>query len=264
MGVKMSIVEKGFLGHESELKRVQIRNLYKTKYDLYQEINQFAHTVLNDCYAKIGTSVVKLLIVSLYIRCLTIYQSILFVSERGMLAETRILLRSIIEVCFYIKAVCKDENILNVLHVKDEQQKLRSVNRIIHSKTKIKNLPSLEELNKKKIEIEERIKNIPAKAKGTEELSELAGMHDYYLTVYTPLCNSVHTNAIDLEMYLDMENNKIIGLSYGPTDDKISLNLSTAMEVILNSMGAMNIYFELEHQIKIENYHNQLKKHFTN
>ena len=260
----MSVVEKGFLDHESELKREQIRDLYEVKYGLYQEINHFAHTVLNDCYAQIGTSVIKLLIVALYIRCLTIYQSILFVSERGMLAETRILLRSIIEVCFYLKAVCKDESILNVLQVKDEQQKLRSVNRVIYSKTKIKNLPSLDELNKKKSEIEERIKNIPVKAKGVEELSKLAGMHDCYLTIYTPLCNSVHTNAIDLDMYLNIENDKINGLSYGPTDDKLGFNITTSMEVISNAMEAMNIYFELEHQIKIENFHNQLKKNFNN
>lgn len=259
----MSIVEKGFLDQEAELKREQIRNLYEAKYELYQEINQFAHTVLNDCYSQIGPSVVKLLIVSLYMRCLTIYQSILLVSERGMLAETRILLRSIIEVCFYIKAVCRDEGILNVMQVKDEQQKLRSVNRIINSKTKIKNLPSLDELNKKKIEIEDRIKNIPAKFKGIEEISKIAEMHNYYLTVYTPLCNSAHTNAIDLDMYLDIENDKIKGLSYGPTDDKLSLNVATSIDVMLNSMEAMNSYFKLENKIKIENYHRQLKKHFT-
>ena len=55
--------------------------------------------------------------VALYMRTLTLYQSIYFIAQRGLLAETRILLRSLIETVFYLAALSNDESISQVLQI---------------------------------------------------------------------------------------------------------------------------------------------------
>lgn len=255
----MSILDKGYLDTEAEEKREFILNSYHKIFSFYTTIIEDAHSLLNKSYSMINNSADRLIMVSLFMRSLTLYQAIYFIAQRGMLAESRILLRSLIETVFYLAAASNESSIFQVLQIKDEKQKLKSVNRIINSKIKINNLPSPAELDKIKQDIEQRIEVISAQNKSIEELSKIAKMHDYYLTVYSHLCNSVHTNLIDLEAHIVYKKDKLIGLSYGPTDDKLKLNLNTAIEVILNSMQAIDKYFKLGSENDIDNRHLELK-----
>lgn len=257
----MSVFEKGYLDSDAEKKKEFILNSYRKIFDIYTSIIEDAHSLLNKSYSLIDDSANKLILVALYMRTLTLYQSIYFIAQRGMLAETRILLRSLIETVFYLAALSNDESVSQVLQIKDENQKLKSVNRILNSKTKINNLPSHSELNKIKQDIEKRIEVISVPNKSIEEFSRIAKMHDYYLTVYSQLCNSVHTNLIDLEAHVVYRDDKLIGLSYGPTDDHLILNLKTAIEVILNSMNAINKSFNLGSESLIQKKHLELKNY---
>jgi len=257
----MSVFEKGYLDSDAEEKKEFILKSYRRIFDIYTSIIEDAHSLLNKSYSLINDFTDKLIMVALYMRTLTLYQSIYFIAQRGLLAETRILLRSLIETGFYLAALSNDESISQVLQIKDENQKLKSVNRILNSKTKIINLPSHSELNKIKQDIGNRIGVISVPNKSIEELSKIAKMHDYYLTVYSQLCTSVHTNLTDLETYVVYKDDKLIGLSYGPTDDHLLLNLKTAIEVILNSMDAINKFFNLEFESLIHKKHLELKNY---
>jgi len=255
----MSVFENGFLDSEANEKRDFIIKSYNDIYSFYSKINEDAHSMFRNSYSLVNDSAERFTMVCLFMRSLTLSQSIYFISQRGMLAESRILLRSLIETIFSLVASSVDDSILKVLELKDEKQKLKFVNRIINSKHTIKNIPGDTELNKIKEEIISRINNIPIQSKTTEDISRIANMHDYYLTVYSHLCNSVHTNLIDFESNLVQSENKLIGLSYGPTDDYLMKNIITMIDLVLRAMKSINKYFSLNEDNLIEAQFRKLK-----
>lgn len=259
----MSTLTHGFFDKESENDSQFINQSYAKYLSFYKIINEDAHKILNDSYALIGDSPEKLVLSSLYMRSLTIYQSIYFLYEKGFYAEPRILLRSLIEALFYLSASTKDSNVIQTLRLKDEKQKLKMVKKVINSDTKLRDLQNKEELTTIKNEIEKRIDVFSVKDLGIEELSKIADLHDYYLTVYSLLCLSVHNNFTDLESNLVINNGVIVSLSYGPTDNKLVLNLATAMEAIVLSMKEMNNYFKLGLENKIQKQHDVVKTYLV-
>lgn len=259
----MSILTNGYFDEESESNSRFITKEYEKYLVFYKEINESAHIILNNSYALIGESPEKLVLLSLYMRSLTIYQSIFFLIEKGFYAEPKILLRSLIEALFCLSASTKDPSIIQVLRLKDERQKLKMVNKIINSNTTMRCFQNKLEMESIKQEIEKRIEIFSVKEINVEELAKLAGLHDYYLTVYSLLCLAVHNNYTDLEANLVIENKAIVGLSYGPTDTKLKINLATAMEAIVLSMKAMNNYFNLGQENSIQRQHDMVKSYLV-
>ena len=255
----MSTLTHGYFDKEAESDSVSISESYEKYFSYYKTISVDAHKILNDSYSLIGDSPEKLAILSLYMRVLTIYQSIYFLFEKGFYAEPRILLRSMIEALFYLAASTKDSDVIQILRLKDERQKLKMVDKIIKSNTNIRSLQNKEELASIKKEIEKRIDVFSVKEIGIEALSKSAGLHDYYLTIYTTLCLAVHNNFTDLESNLVIQNGVIVGLQYGPTNNKLFLNIATSMEAMVLSMKSVNTYFNLSYKKDLQEKHDVVK-----
>lgn len=188
----------------------------------------------------------------MYSRILTSYQSIYHLYGKGYYAEPRIILRSLIELVFYLSASINDPKIIQILQLRDENQKLKSVNRIIKSKTNIKSFQDKKELETIKNKIEDRMKIFEVADMGIEAISRIAKMHDFYITVYSVLCLTAHHNLTDLETHVVIQNGSIMGLSYGPTDLLLEVNLARSMEVLILAMKAMEDSFRLQVKSELE------------
>jgi len=259
----MGILESGYFSDEANNSSDFIKKSYDKYFSEYESINELAHSILNRSYTLIGDSPEKLVIITLYSRILTSYQSIYHLYERGYYAEPRIILRSLIELVFYLSASINDPKVIKILQLKDENQKLKSLNRIIHSNTNLKAFQDKKKLESIKEDIEERKKIFEVTDMGIESISKIAKMHDFYITVYSILCLTAHHNLTDLETHIEIQDGLIMGLSYGPTDPKLEFNLATSMEVILLAMEAMEDYFHLKVKSELELKHDIIKNYLS-
>ncbi len=83
-------------------------------------------------------------------------------------------------------------------------------------------------------EIEAEIKATNAKSLSVETLSKLAGMHDWYTTVYAMLSMATHTAVRELECYLQVDAlGEIKSLEYAPSLGEVPWLLLTVAHCIL-------------------------------
>jgi hypothetical protein len=100
--------------------------------------------------------------------------------------------------------------------------------------------------------LDEQIKVSGAKKLTTEELSKLAGMHEWYTTDYALLSKATHTNVRDLEVYLSLDDaGELQHLRYAPSIEEIPNLILTAAHVILIAADAVAGVFKIDFQDKM-------------
>lgn len=118
------------------------------------------------------------------------------------------------------------------------------------------NQPNLEELRQAITpsfveSLDKQIEDSGAKQLKVEDLSKLAGMHEWYTTHYALLSKATHTSVRDLESYLSIdEAGEVRGLIYAPSMEEIPLLVLTATHGILLGAAAFAGTFELDFRAK--------------
>jgi hypothetical protein len=155
--------------------------------------------------------------------------------------QGRVMLRAAMESLFNLRAIACSETTAHRFLEMDELQRNRALGKwerlhSYHSRPEAE-LRLVEELRK---ELKETIEKKDIKGLTTEDISRLAGMHDWYLSVYTVLSDAVHSRVRDLERHVvaDKEG-QIVGFRDEPTfDDLQDLLLSNAeiLELAMDSL----------------------------
>lgn len=103
--------------------------------------------------------------------------------------------------------------------------------------------------------LEQQIRDSGAKQLKTEDLSKLAGMHDWYTTHYTLLSKATHTNVRELEVYMSLdESGEIRGLTYAPSTEEIPHLTLTVAHCILLAADAVAEVFEIDFQTQMRDH----------
>jgi hypothetical protein len=211
--------ENGFLSGRIHSWIDSHRAAHKDIMDRAQELNRDCHSFLDGRAIDLGNG--KQIATSLlFARSLELYQSIIVVSERGMAAATRILLRAFIEANFHFFALQRDptysEDYLDQFLI----QKRKLLQRIRLSKSS--QMESLRQAATDQLlqETEKAITNAEARNISTEEVAKRAQMHDIYLTAYAVLSHAVHTGVSDIDHYIRINHatNETEGFKYGPSE----------------------------------------------
>jgi hypothetical protein len=186
-----------------------------------------------------------------FTRALEHYQATLILLSTGLIAPAKVTLRALLESVFTTRAVAADDDALRAFINDDLFQRQKLIRR-----GQQHDHPNLQELREAAssdvIEgLEQQIKASGAKPLKTEELSKLAGMHDWYTTNYALLSKAIHTNVRQLEAYLSLDEfGEIRGFTYAHSMEEIPDLILTAAHCILLGAAAVAETFEIDFQIK--------------
>jgi len=145
----MSLNEKGFLSEEMSEIVKKIKRKFVAYFSLYEDINKFAQSTVfllkvNNLDAQ------QIVLASIYLRCLSSYQSIYLLSERGLASEAKIILRAIFENVFKYVAIVKDKDLAKVFINQDVIHQKKSINKLIESDQSLKSVKELKDIIEKK------------------------------------------------------------------------------------------------------------------
>jgi hypothetical protein len=232
--------ENGFLAGRIHTWSVSQRASHKDVFERAYDLNRDCHHFL-DARAIMSDNPKALVASLLFARSLELFQSIVVVSERGMAAATRILLRGFLESSFQFFAIQRDPTYLDIYLDQFLIQKRKLLRRIRDSIS-----PQMESLrqaatNQLLQDTENAIRDAGVSAISTEEVAKRAHMHDIYLTAYAVLSHAVHTGASDIDHHIQVNTvtKEIEGFRYGPSETETRraiclscLTLADALELV--------------------------------
>lgn len=227
-----------FLGAEVPDLIDLVRATCPEHFHLAAELNHFANAWF------FGTEPSKedvrhVLVGTLLPRLLTAFQGSVIMAERGMSAEVRLLVRKVLEVCFRIAAISKDETHAYTYIRSDETNRRKYLNKLSSLKS-IEHSPEEQaKIKRLQVEVTEVIKAKSIEEIGTQWFAERAGLMDLYSTAYALFSESAHANVRDLEpLILKTADGDIEGLEYGPDLVQLPDLLLTSIETTVIALEA--------------------------
>lgn len=123
----MSPLEQhGFVGEQIKEWITKIRSDHSALFDLAVDINKLCHKTMFELDVH-NSHAQEVTIASLYLRSLNTFQSVVLLSERGMIPQAQILARALLETVFTLCALCKKNELVNVYINEDKQRRLKSL-----------------------------------------------------------------------------------------------------------------------------------------
>lgn len=255
--------EKGFLGTEINKWIPKIREAHSEFFQLADEFNIFCQKSMYkfDVHSRDKQEV---LVSTLFIRTLNNYQAAILLAERGLMPQSRSLTRTMIDALFTLCAISKNEKYADEFIQEDHRSRLRFLNKYRELHGGLPPEVDKEEIESLEKEIQEEIQNNEIKKKTFEQWSKDAGMHDWYLTAYSVLSESVHTKVKDLERYLVLnENNEIKEFRWGPDDHDIETLLMTLIQGMLTGLKCAHSLFDEKRKLELERFQDGLNQLVT-
>lgn len=241
--------EDGFLTARRHALESGIRAAHDRLFARSHQINRDCHELLFAADIR-NRDVQAMLVATLFMRALEHYQATLVLLGMGLIAPAKVTLRATLEFVFTTRAVAVDEKALGAFINADLLQRRKLINKARqHDHT---NLELREATTDEFIErLEQEIKASGAKPLKVEDLSKLAGMHDWYTTCYSLLSSATHTNVRELDDYLSRDQaGEIRSLTYAPAMKEIPDLLLTAAHCILLGTVAVSQTFAVDFQAK--------------
>lgn len=249
----------GLLNGKDSPLRSSISEGYHAPLVLARKINRQIHEMLfkSDVRHQDGEAII---IATLLLRSLEHYQSSIILLENGVVSSARVVVRALMETTFRLGATVREEGFYKKFILEDLLYRKEVANKIKNNKhgflrgsQGVITDEALERLGRE-IELHK-----PKKFR-IEELSQLAGMHDWYIGVYGLLSKAVHTQIRDLEEYLTVnDNNEVKELKYAPQLQEIPLLILTSSELILYAA----YFFEERFQTGAVSRLDDIKKHLA-
>lgn len=221
-------------------------------YAAYHDLFKRARRINRDCHELLFSADIRnrdgqaIIVATLFMRALEHYQATVTLLGRGIISSARVTLRALVEATFKVRAVATNADAYKIFILEDLVHRKKLIN-----KAKKNGHPDFEEslaaipddLVK---ELEQQIRTTGAKELTTKEWSELAGMHDWYLTNYALLNKAVHTSVRELEDYLKIGNSgEIQQFRYAPSMHELPLLILTAAHCVLIAAWAFDKEFEM-------------------
>jgi hypothetical protein len=233
----------GFLSKTGFELETAIRAQNAKELSLAEQINRDCHTLLfgSVVHREDGQEV---LTATLFLRVLEHFQGVLSLLPLGVVAPGRATLRAMLEAVFATRSVAADESFVRRFISTDLLVRRKMMN--LARNNSYVALESLREALTPELisELSAEISRRNAQKISAEELARSAGMHDWYVSLYTHLSAAVHTSVRDLESYLELDGTEIRALRYAPQLNDIGVLIHTASHAVLMAADAVDNLFQ--------------------
>jgi len=199
-----TIEEDGFLSEDIQEWIGKHRRENKDIFNLCSDLNTLCQKLLLSLKPKKDDSQ-KVIVTILFIRILSHFQGINILTERGMLAEARSLLRGMLDATFAAVALAKHQELVTEFVNDDHWQRLKCLNSFGNLPKKIKKRHRVgqNKLKELKESIQKEIDDKEIKPLTSEYLARKADLLFYYNTLYVILSSSIHSRIRDMDQYFD-------------------------------------------------------------
>lgn len=241
--------QSGFLSDESNEWAKEIREKNRRLFEFAEKVNKAVQpTVLSefDPHQRDARELISKLFL---IRSVSKFQAIVFLAERGMFHEGRIILRSLLETMFYVVAMAKDRETYKKVAAKVffEQKKTSNIFQrwiddgvIVETEELATLISSLREMACENIEEHELTE------KKIFEVADLGDNLLIYNTTYRRLCSDTHASILALAENLEIgSDGEIHSIISGPSVEGLDLLLLTAVSTLLSTYDATRKIFGL-------------------
>ena len=228
-------------------------------YTLSCEINSFLHPLIfklqvhNENIQEIITSI-------LFYRALGIYQGMLLLIQRGMLVESKYLLRVLLEIKYKIIVVAKDFEHAKDFARQDIFVRKRRINDYCSWSDELKKREKTIDVEKLKKEIEEEIKRDNIKYHDTKWYAKESGLLDDYCTAWVTLSGEIHVSIRELEDDFVIEHDEITSMKTGHNIEEFKPILQTQINSMLRIANAIPDVFSLDINDQIGKFVAEFKK----
>ena len=254
--------EQGFLSTEMADAAQQCRKQYAEWFTLCESINKFsiALTSKTTCHPD---SRQECLVAALFLRTLSIFEGIIILIERCMLNEAKILLRTLMEVLFALRAITLDAEVGEEFYQSHLTAKRRALLKFRKS--------SLNLADSQGRDLTERIKELDSLIgkkriyMTTEYLAKRAGLYDFYATAYTVLSWTVHSNILDIagSHMVGQSDSHIDSIHLSVQMEEVEKWFMSACECMVIAMQSVNDMFKAGVENEIADYDRRYKNLFA-
>jgi len=245
--------EKGFLGLQARDFALEISRKYKDWFDLCSEINSFAQRSKYELtiHNMDGQEVIS---ACLFLRILNGFQACVILAGWGLVVEGEVLLRSMFEALFIMKACMKDEDFMREYVKTGQVQQLRLMNAAFKYDADIF-METRKYVSKEKMEeLRNRKKRKEIKELNVSKVAEKAGLELLYDSAYRLLSDSVHCGPKSLENYIQETDNagRINALNVIPINVELNVVFMNATQVMFFALDAIFECFKINRKKEIE------------
>jgi len=253
------IEEEGFLSNESEDGKSHLIEKYSDFFEFAREMNRLCMKLLSELRID-WEDKHKLITHTLFIRTVENYQGVYLLLERGMMAQAKVLTRSMLEALFTLVALQKKPKLLASYLDQHEESYRRGLKAAMKFKSKsLKEAAKMHGLEKRYIEKKQELKNRELKALSPIEWAIEAELEDYYNVYYVTYSNSIHSNLSALDDHID-ETKDDINLSMGPSDIDLYDVLKCGIFILLNAANSIELVNGNDISSKLHEYENRFEE----
>jgi Family of unknown function (DUF5677) len=242
---------QGFLSANMAVSTAKIRRDFAAWFAVAEGFNALAMRVLPNAKAATDNNQ-QVVAAALYGRVLTSFQAAVILSERGLIADARTVVRAAAETAIVLSAVAKDAAVCDLLidrhvwhHVKIRKAWLRD------PQATAQITPAEAAAVKETIADAEaqfpQSKTLKADPVQIAALAEKAGVMALYNTVYRSTSgDAAHTSLDALNRHIRVDaNGDIAGMKFGPSGDDLPATLSDAISVLGFALHAVADLFQI-------------------
>ena len=256
--------EEGFLSTEMVDASRQCRNQYAEWFTLCESINKFS-IALTSKTTYHPDNRQECLAAALFLRALSIFEGIIILIERCMLNEAKILLRTLMEVLFALRAITLHAEVAEEFYQSHLTAKRRALLKFRKS--------SLNLADSQGRDLTERIKELDGLIDKkriymtTEYLAKRAELYDFYATAYTVLSWTVHSNILDIagsHMVGQFDSHiNIDSIHLSVQMEEVEKWFVSACECMVLAMQSVNDMFKAGAENEIADYDRRYKNLFA-
>lgn len=254
--------EEGFLSTAVFEYSKQCRKQYGEWFALCESINK-SSIALTSRVACHSDNLRECLAAALFLRVLSTFEGVIILIERGMLDETKVLLRTLMEVLFALRAITQHAEVAEEYYQSRLTIQLTALRKIARSQPTLKDSQGRD--------LSERIKELGSligKRKTdtkTEYLAQKARLSAFYDTAYTRLSWAVHANIIDIaESHMaGQSDSRIESIHLSVQTEKVEQWFMTACECMVIAMKSVNDLFKAGAENEIADYEGRYKSLFA-
>jgi hypothetical protein len=198
------------------------------------------------------------LAVTLLGRAIQTFQAVIILAERGMMADARALVRSVMESAIALGGVARIPAFSDRLLAADDKHRLSLINSMLEDKL------AIGELDSQQIEAAHLLKKEMAEKYGTEgpksikwdALAESVGVISLYNTVYRDMSgDGAHATVASLMRHVRTSGDKIESLIFGANDVDLPLTLKANVSSMLAALEFTSAVMESPEMQEIASDH---------